>query len=194
MFYYELALLKSPLNNLTYKSEEEITIGAKVLVKLQNRKVLNEAVIIKQVEEPSFKCTNISEISNNYYDEIMMQTAHFVSQYYVCSLGEALSVYHPFSKSIEKQNDEIKFDSKILLSNSQEKAKVFLKEKKQALLFADTGAGKTEVYIKIIEEHLNDNKQAILLMPEISLTPQMQKRLEKVFNKSVAICHSKITA
>ena len=194
MFYYELALLKSPLNNLTYKSEEEITIGAKVLVKLQNRKVLNEAVIIKQVEEPSFKCTNISEISNNYYDEIMMQTAHFVSQYYVCSLGEALSVYHPFSKSIEKQNDEIKFDSKILLSNSQEKAKVFLKEKKQALLFADTGAGKTEVYIKIIEEHLNDNKQAILLMPEISLTPQMQKRLEKVFNKSVAIWHSKITA
>ena len=123
MFYYELALLKSPLNNLTYKSEEEITIGTKVLVKLQNRKVLNEAVIIKQVEEPSFKCTNISEISNNYYDEIMMQTAHFVSQYYVCSLGEALSVYHPFSKEIEKQNDEIKFDSKIVLSTAQQKAK-----------------------------------------------------------------------
>ena len=111
MFYYELALLKSPLNNLTYQSEEDIKIGTKTLVKLQNRKVLNDAIVIKKVEKPSFKCTDISEISNEYYDEMMLQTAHFVSQYYVCSLGEALSVYHPFSKEIEKQNDEIKFDS-----------------------------------------------------------------------------------
>lgn len=193
MYYYELALLKSPLNNLTYQSEEKISIGTKVLVKLRQRKSSDNAVIIKEVDKPSFKCSDILEILNEFYDEKMLQISHFVSQYYVCSLGEALSVYHPFSKEIEKHFNEIKFDSKITLSNEQEKAKKFLEDKKQALLFANTGAGKTEVYIKIIEEHLNQDKQAILLMPEISLTPQMQKRLEKVFDKSVAIWHSKIT-
>ena len=56
MFYYELALLKSPLNNLTFQSEEKIEIGFKVKVKLQQRKNLDEAVVIKEVEKPTFKC------------------------------------------------------------------------------------------------------------------------------------------
>ncbi|MFY9089951.1 primosomal protein N' [Arcobacter aquimarinus] len=193
MFYYEVALLKSPLNNLTFQNEEKIDIGSKVFIKLRNRKVLDEAVIIKEVEKPTFDCTNISEITNQFYDEKMLQIASFISTYYVCSIGEALSVYNPFDKNIEKISNEEKFDSKIVLSSLQQKAKEFLDEKKQALLFANTGAGKTEIYIKIIEEHLNQNRQAVLLMPEISLTPQMQKRLEKVFGKSVAIWHSKIT-
>ena len=78
MFYYELALLKSPLNNLTYQSEEEIEIGTRVCVKLRNRKVLNDAVIIKVVEKPEFKCVSIEEITNEYYDKKMLETAKFV--------------------------------------------------------------------------------------------------------------------
>ncbi|MCT7650197.1 primosomal protein N' [Aliarcobacter butzleri] len=193
MYFYELALLKSPLENLTFQSEEEIKIGTKVLIKLKQRKAFDEAVIIKIVEKPDFKCTDISEITSEFYDEKMLEIASFISTYYVCSLGEALSIYNPFDKNIKQLLNEEKFDSKIVLSSLQEKAKEFLKEKKQALLFANTGAGKTEIYIKIIEECLNSGKQAVLLMPEISLTPQMQKRLEKVFAKSVAIWHSKIT-
>ncbi|MBF7070621.1 primosomal protein N' [Aliarcobacter butzleri] len=193
MYFYELALLKSPLENLTFQSEEEIKIGTKVLIKLKQRKALDEAVIVKIVEKPDFKCTDISEITNEFYDEKMLEIASFISTYYVCSLGEALSIYNPFDKNIKQFLNEDKFDSKIVLSSLQEKAKEFLKQEKQALLFANTGAGKTEIYIKIIEECLNSGKQAVLLMPEISLTPQMQKRLEKVFAKSVAIWHSKIT-
>lgn len=193
MYFYELALLKSPLENLTFQSEEEIKIGTKVLIKLKQRKALDEAVIVKIVEKPDFKCTDISEITNEFYDEKMLEIASFISTYYVCSLGEALSIYNPFDKTIKQLLNEEKFDSKIVLSSLQEKAKEFLKQKKQALLFANTGAGKTEIYIKIIEECLNCGKQAVLLMPEISLTPQMQKRLEKVFAKNVAIWHSKIT-
>lgn len=192
MYFYELALLKSPLENLTFQSEEEIKIGTKVLIKLKQRKALDEAVIVKIVEKPDFKCTDISEITNEFYDEKMLEIASFISTYYVCSLGEALSIYNPFDKNIKQLLNEEKFDSKIVLSSLQEKAKEFLKQKKQALLFANTGAGKTEIYIKIIEECLNSGKQAVLLMPEISLTPQMQKRLEKVFAKNVAIWHSKI--
>ena len=193
MFYYEVALLKSPLNPLTYQNEEEIKLGTKVAVKLRNRKNLTYGVIVKKVEEPKFKCVSIDEITNEYYDFNMLETAKFVSQYYVCSLGEALSVYIPFNSDIKKLDEKQIFDCEIDLSKEQTKAYDFLNEKKQALLFANTGSGKTEIYIKIIEKHLNENKQAVLLMPEISLTPQMQKRLEKVFGTSVAIWHSKIT-
>lgn len=193
MYYYELALLKSPLDNLTYQSESKLEIGDKVLVVLQRRKNLNEAVVIKEVEKPDFECSNIQEFTSEYYDEKMLQIAKFISQYYVCSLAEALSIYTPFQKEIVKKQEEYTFDSKINLSQKQTEAYNFLNDKKQALLFANTGSGKTEIYIKIIEEHLNKNEQAVLLMPEISLTPQMQKRLEKVFGSSVAIWHSKIT-
>ena len=193
MFYYEVALLKSPLANLTYQSENKLEVGTKVLVKLGNRKKLNESVVIKEVEKPDFKCSNIEEVTQEYYDGKMLSIAHFISQYYVCSLGEALSIYHGFNKEYSQEEQEDSISCDIDLSIEQQKAYNFLNEKKQALLFANTGSGKTEIYIKIIEQHLRENRQAVLLMPEISLTPQMQKRLEKVFGKTVAIWHSKIT-
>ena len=193
MNYYELAILKSPLTPLTYQSENEIEIGKKVLVKLARMKKLCEAVVLKKVEKPTFKCVDIQELTQEYYNLQMLETAKFISTYYVCSIGEALSSYSPFNEELEEDFDEKSFDSNIKLSKKQEEAFIFLKEKKQALLFANTGSGKTEVYIKTIEKHLNEQKQAVLLMPEISLTPQMQKRLEKVFHTSVAIWHSKVT-
>ncbi len=192
MIYYEVVLLKSPLGALTFQYNEDLKIGTKVLIKLKNRKVLNEAVIYKKVSKPEFECSNIEEVTSKFYSQTMLEIANFISQYYVCSIGEALSVYTPFdiNNSVE---EEISFDSGINLSIEQQKAYEFLEEKRQALLFANTGSGKTEIYIKTIEKILNKGKQAILLMPEISLTPQMQKRLEKVFKGHVAIWHSKIT-
>ena len=195
MNYYEISLLKSPLSPLTYQSEENIEIGTKVLVKLRNRKNLSEAIIIKIVEKPIFKCVTIDEITNFYYDNKMLEIAKFTSQYYVCSFGEALSIFIPYNNQINL-NKEInikKYDSRIKLSSEQEKAFDFCEDKKQALLFANTGSGKTEIYIKTIEKILNEDGDALLLMPEISLTPQMQKRLEKVFGKALAIWHSKVT-
>lgn len=191
-YFYEVALLKSPLGLLTYKSNTPVNIGALVFVNLGNRKTLNCAVIIKEVEKPTFKCLDIQEVSLQYYDSIMLSTAQFIASYYVCSLGEALSLYTPF-EDCDTVLASI-FESNIVLSKEQEEAYDFLKTNQQALLFANTGSGKTEIYIKAIEEHLNQNQQALLLMPEISLTPQMQKRLEKVFGSSIAIWHSKITA
>lgn len=193
MNYYEVAILKSPLEALIFQAEEEIEIGTKVEVVLRNRKNFCEAVIIKKVEEPTFKCTNIHTITNFFYDEKMLEIARFISLYYVCSMGESLSIFSAFNKDFSEEDLALSFDSQIELSIKQQEAYEFCKEKKQALLFANTGSGKTEVYIKAIEEVLNSCGQAVLLMPEISLTPQMQKRLEKVFSSSVAIWHSKIT-
>jgi len=193
MNYYELALLKSPLNNLTFQSEESLEEGRKVEISLRNRKSFSDAVIVKKVEKPEFKCSNIENITNFFYDKRMLEMASFISQYYVCSFGEAISIFIPFSIEYKQKELDISFNSGIELSQKQNEAFEFCKEKKQALLFANTGSGKTEVYIKAIEEVLNKGGQAVLLMPEISLTPQMQKRLEKVFDKSIAIWHSKIT-
>ncbi len=193
MYYYEVALLKSPLNLLTYSSSSKIDILTLINVSLRNRKTLSKAVVINEVEKPSFKCVEISEISNNIFDERMIQIAKFISSYYVCSLGEALGLFSPYDTTIEQKHIDIKFDVDIVLSKEQQKAYKFLQNHKTALLFANTGSGKTEIYIKIIQNHLNNNSQALLLMPEISLTPQMQNRLEDVFGSSVAIWHSKVS-
>jgi len=193
MNYYEVVILKSPLNPLTYQSEELFEIGAKVVVAIRNRKKLSEAVIIKKVDKPSFKCSNIESDTIFFYDKKMLEISTFISKYYVCSLGEALSIFIPYNNEIKYIDDDKIYDSKINLSLQQEKAFDFCEKKEQALLFANTGSGKTEIYIKTIEKILNNKSNAVLLMPEISLTPQMQNRLEKVFGNSVAIWHSKVS-
>ena len=61
---------------------------------------------------------------------------------------------------------------------------------KPYLLHGVTGSGKTEVYMRLIEDILNKNKTAILLVPEISLTPQLTEKFLRRFNDSIAILHS----
>jgi len=192
--YYEVAILKSPLQNLTYQSEEIIENGSLVEVILANRKNSNLAVVIKKVDKPDFKCSTILSIKDEFYSDFMLQIGDFISKYYICSMGFALSLFQTFNKNIVYENSSIEYKKEITLSSFQQEAKDFLDSKKQALLFAKTGAGKTEIYIKTIKEILKQGKQAVFLMPEISLTPQMEKRLEEVFDSSVAIWHSKVTA
>ncbi|MGJ0320676.1 primosomal protein N' [Aliarcobacter cryaerophilus] len=194
MNYYELAILKSPLQNLTYESEEIIENGSLVEVILAKRKNSNLAVVIKKVDKPDFKCSTILSIKDEFYSDFMLQIGDFISKYYICSMGFALSLFQTFNKNIVYENSSIEYKKEITLSSFQQEAKSFLDSKKQALLFAKTGAGKTEIYIKTIKEILKQGKQAVFLMPEISLTPQMEKRLEEVFDSSVAIWHSKVTA
>jgi primosomal protein N' (replication factor Y) len=193
MNYYEVVLLKSPLNSLTYCSSQDIELFTKVLIPLRGRKTSSEAVVIKKVPKPEYNCKDIEKITQYYYSQQNIETAKFISQYYVCSLGEALSVFTPFDKRLALEVYSIEINDDITLSSNQEKALEFCNKNKTALLFANTGSGKTEVYIKLIKQTILDNKQAILLMPEISLTPQMEKRLQKVFGSAIALWHSKIT-
>ena len=58
------------------------------------------------------------------------------------------------------------------------------------LLYGVTGSGKTEVYMEIIDYYLSLGKTSIVLVPEISLTPQMIERFEKRFGKKIAAIHS----
>ena len=60
-----------------------------------------------------------------------------------------------------------------------------------ALLHGVTGSGKTEIYIKLIEQAINSGKQVLYLLPEIALTSQIIHRLRKYFGEKVGVYHSK---
>lgn len=61
------------------------------------------------------------------------------------------------------------------------------------LLHGVTGSGKTEVYLQAIQHCLNEGKESIVLVPEISLTPQMVERFKGRFGERVAVLHSRLS-
>ena len=66
-------------------------------------------------------------------------------------------------------------------------------KRKPVLLNGVTGAGKTEIYVRLIDEALRAGKQVLFLVPEIALTTQLISRLQKFFGDKVLIYHSKFS-
>jgi len=192
MYYYNIALISSPLEPLTYQSESPLEIGEKVSVKIQNR--VQNGVVVKESQKPEFKCLDILEVLDELYSSKQLELAKFISVYYMCSLGDAFSIMIPFQVHYEKESISTNIESsKIKLSDKQNDALKTLQEHKVSLLFGDTGSGKTEIYMKWFEEIIQEGKRVIFLMPEISLTPQMSKRLDEHFGDLVVMWHSKLT-
>ena len=187
--FFLVSLLGSPLSPLTYESEYDLKAGNIVEVTLNKKAKLG--VVLSQISKPSFKCEEIIGVKEEYYTQETISLAKFISDYYVCSLGDALKLFIPNFKNSKHIKHTIKSD--INLSNEQTKAYDFIQKHEKSLLFGDTGSGKSEIYIRCIEDCINSGKNAIFLMPEIGLTPQMKKRLKRVFGDIVAIWHSKVT-
>jgi primosomal protein N' (replication factor Y) len=100
------------------------------------------------------------------------------------------------------QEDRVNFTGKtkeegLQLSEAQQNAFDGIKErfthKEVCLLHGVTSSGKTEIYIKLIEEYLLTGKQVLYLLPEIALTTQLVGRLRAYFGNKVAVFHSKYT-
>ena len=97
------------------------------------------------------------------------------------------------------QEDRVSFskseNENLVLSDFQEKAfqeiRFIFEEKEVCLLHGVTASGKTEVYIKLIEQFLEQDKQILYLLPEIALTTQLVSRLVAYFGNKVAVFHSK---
>ncbi|MEG2457653.1 MAG: primosomal protein N' [Bacilli bacterium] len=86
-------------------------------------------------------------------------------------------------------------DKNITLNDEQKKAvdNILNNRDKPSLLYGVTGSGKTEVYIEVIKKVLSEGKQAIMLVPEISLTPQIISRFKNVFKENTAVIHSRLS-
>ena len=95
-------------------------------------------------------------------------------------------------RDITKDYDKYK---KFKLNGEQEEAFKKIKEKPNGhfLLFGVTGSGKTEIFLQMVEEVINQGKEAIILVPEISLTPQTIERFKGRFDEKIAIIHSGLT-
>lgn len=189
MFYYKLALKGLFLPALTYHSEEKLEAFEEVLVDLRSKKNMR-AFVVKECEKPEFKTQAIKEVTKSSLTPTQIELAKFISYYYNCALGFVLASFEPV-KGYELKACEVA--SSPVLSKDQLEARAFLKANKQALLFANTGCGKSEIYFSFIKDALEKGEQALLLMPEIALTPQMSKRLEEYFKDSFILWHSKIS-
>ncbi len=82
------------------------------------------------------------------------------------------------------------------LTSEQENAvkKIDLNKASKNLLYGPPGSGKTEVYLRLVDKVLKAGKQALILVPEISLIPQMVSRVKGRFSLEVAVYHSRLTA
>ena len=88
-------------------------------------------------------------------------------------------------------SSEILADKRVKLNKGQQYAvDTILGSADTYLLKGVTGSGKTEVYMNVIEKQLSQGKTAIMLVPEISLTPQMLNRFTSRFPNNVAVLHS----
>ena len=93
-----------------------------------------------------------------------------------------------------------KLDGPLVLNEEQAAAFEGLHEQRKldhpgvALLYGVTGSGKTSVYIKLIQSCLEDGRSAMLLVPEIALTPQLLGLLAAYFGDAVAVLHSSLSA
>ena len=157
---------------------------------------MKDAVIVKEVDRPSFQTAEIEKVSDRFYTHVQLELAKFISEYYFSSFGEAISLFVPYCRHSGLDPESTSTDGAVelpQLTAAQQQAYDALLHKARALLFGVTGAGKTEIFITLMAKMLEEGKSTVFLMPEISLTPQMETRLKRYFGGRVAMWHSKLT-
>ncbi|WRD97325.1 primosomal protein N' [Helicobacter pylori] len=189
MFYHLIAPLKNKTPPLTYFSKERHQKGAIVNIHLRNKTLLG--VVLEEVSKPSFECLEL-EKTPYFLLPFQIELALFIAQYYSANLSSVLNLFTPFKEcdlvGLEKIEPVLN-----ALSQTQTNALKELQKHSASLLFGDTGSGKTEIYMHSIAQTLEQKKSALLLVPEIALTPQMQQRLKRVFKENLGLWHSKLS-
>lgn len=157
-----------------------------------NKKYVNYLIIGDTL--PTLKTDKQKEIFNLVKEKgkILKKEVTDISAYTVKSFIDK-GYFKEIKEEVYRLDDDTALN-KLNHDLTSEQAEVISKVKldlfKPYLLHGVTGSGKTLVYIRIIEKVLNLGKEAILLVPEISLTPQVVKIFKQNFGKVVAILHS----
>lgn len=165
--------------------KEKFTTFVKLNDNFDYKKITkNQQKIIDFLKQnSSFKLTELNVLFSQSSIKTLIKNG-------VLSTFKELNQRTPYCFEQNKTNKEI-----VLTSDQQNAVETIInKSPNSFLLFGVTASGKTEVYIKVIENVLKQNKTALLLVPEIGLTPQLFKRFTSVFGNLVAIIHSGLSS
>lgn len=204
-----------PLNQIfTYLMDEkrESSVGKRVMAPFGKRELLGYVIGVTQHPPKNIPCDKMKAVrrvvdANPIFDDEEINLAKWMSDFYLCSLGEALASMIPSGRKIneggsfpEDENDisSVELD----LSDEQENALHAVltgcNQKREKLsgalsmfyLYGITGSGKTEVFLRAAEYMLKQGKSVIYLVPEISLTHQTAEVINKRFGSAAATIHS----
>lgn len=194
---------------LTYKKPDDINdslIGCRVIALIRNRGT--KGIVIEETDslDGDYKVLPITTRIDlePICSENEFNLAKWMSRYYHSSYGEALFAALPAGNPSKKKTTPkpIKVKQKPYLKLNDEQESVLNtilksieeeKKTKSFLLHGVTGSGKTEVYLQAIKRVVDLGKQAIVILPEISLTPQTIKRFAERFEGKIAVLHSKLS-
>ncbi|MCB5230953.1 MAG: primosomal protein N', partial [Candidatus Cloacimonas sp.] len=200
-----------PLHKLLEQLEEkeiiEIkrTYDAKIKKKFANFIIPNEEIketpelTPKQTEAWQLIQDKLSQIDNPQNKALpLARVADHVSYAIIKALKEKQLIFvEPREvKEMEQDRSLSKKETTLTLSKEQEiaidsvKKQLLQRKFMPFLLYGVTGSGKTEVYIRLIRETLALSRTALILVPEIALTPQMEERFYNAFGENIAILHS----
>lgn len=198
--------VKAPLPHLlTYSSELALQPGQSVLVPLGKRSV--PGVVVEQDTAPAstqFKIKAIVSVSEDLppLSPQHVAWAQWIAKYYHHPPGEVFSLFFPpLPKKGRAAQPKDLFSTELQekqISLNQEQIKVFndiepLRGFSAHLLWGVTGSGKTEVYIDLIKKKLAAGLGAMILVPEIALTPQLVARFRTRLGDQIAVLHSDLT-
>ena len=205
-FYYQIQPKAPVFKSFTYKSVLKLDKGQRVKIPFGKRKI--NGFVLGEESAPLIEDQKIKEILELDQNSISLSEKRlnwmkWLSAYYHYPLGAILDLSFlqqsfKAKKTALKKAQNITFQQKELLKLNEEQQNCVNKILEHSgfqthLIHGVTGSGKTELYIHLIAHVLNQNKQALVLLPEIFLTPQIVKRLEKKFLNQIALLHSQVS-
>ena len=188
----------------TYRSKLKTKLKTGDLVRVPFGKKTEIGVVWKKIYDPqkNISLKNIeSKIENVQIKTDLINFVEWFSSYNLIPLGKSLKLClgdykNIFKKEVLTFNQNILKKQKFSLNNYQKKSlkdlKSFGTKFNVSVLQGITGSGKTIIYFERVKEILKNNKQVLIMLPEIFLTTQFKKRFEDFFGFQPCVWHSKI--
>lgn len=209
IFYYDIAVGLPLRQCFTYKSKEVIKKGKRVIVPFGSKSIVG--IVVKKIAKPkSLKgLKEIISIADEYscFNGSIFEAITWASDYYHHPIGEVFFSFMP--TLLRKQNDKIIIDlddnTEYKLNEKDKKLKLTKEQNinlsklnkvekfSPSLIYGVTGSGKTEIYLQLAEKFILQNKSILILVPEINLIPQLEKRFKDRFNGDIGVYHSRQT-
>ncbi len=195
--------------SFTYSCDDDsVQVGLRAEVTFGRRKMVACIVGVSDsvpdtLGYPIEKIKKISRLidSEPLFTQEQAALAQWISRYYLCSWGEALSAMLPSGRR-ESETGSFGFEedgssfTRHTLSDEQNAAIKGILQQSSSLyhyLYGPTGTGKTEVFLGAAEQVLASGKGVIYLVPEIGLTHQVIEAVTRRFGNTVAVLHSSLT-